>query len=98
MVAADCSAAVIETTSHGLDQARVAYVDYDVAVVTNVTHEHLDWHGSWENYMAAKARLFDALGTTARKPGVAKTAVINRDDRSYDHLRDKPADTVLTYA
>ena len=50
----------------------MAYVDYDVAVVTNVTHEHLDWHGSWENYMAAKARLFEALSTTARKPGVAQ--------------------------
>src|SRR5579859_2538484 len=72
MRAAGCTAAVVETTSHGLDQARVAYVDYDVAVVTNVTHEHLDWHGSWENYMAAKARLFDALSTSVPKPGVPK--------------------------
>ena len=95
---AGCTAAVVETTSHGLDQARVAYVDYDVAVVTNVTHEHLDWHGSWENYMTAKALLFDALGTTARKPGVAKTAVLNRDDRSYPWLQPKPADRVLTYS
>jgi UDP-N-acetylmuramoyl-L-alanyl-D-glutamate--2,6-diaminopimelate ligase len=98
MLAAGCTAAVVETTSHGLDQARVAYVDYDVSVVTNVTHEHLDWHGSWENYMAAKARLFDALSTTARKPGIAKTAVLNRDDRSYAHLKDKPADRVFTYS
>ena len=52
-----------------LDQARVAYVDYDVAVVTNVTHEHLDWHGSWENYMAAKARLFDALSDDRAQAG-----------------------------
>ncbi|MGI8589193.1 MAG: UDP-N-acetylmuramoyl-L-alanyl-D-glutamate--2,6-diaminopimelate ligase [Chloroflexia bacterium] len=98
MLAAGCTAAVVETTSHGLDQARVAYLDYDVAVVTNVTHEHLDWHGSWEAYMAAKARLFDALSTSARKPGVAKTAVLNRDDRSYSTLKDKPADAVMTYS
>jgi UDP-N-acetylmuramoyl-L-alanyl-D-glutamate--2,6-diaminopimelate ligase len=93
-----CAVAVVETTSHGLDQARVAYVDYDVAVVTNVTHEHLDWHGSWENYMTAKAKLFDALSATARKPGVPKTAVLNRDDRSYAWLKDKLADQVFTYA
>jgi UDP-N-acetylmuramoyl-L-alanyl-D-glutamate--2,6-diaminopimelate ligase len=98
MVAADCSAAVIETTSHALDQARVAWVDYDVAVVTNVTHEHLDWHGSWEGYMAAKARLFEAVATSTRKAGVAKTAVLNRDDRSYAVLQATPADVVLTYS
>ena len=98
MVAANCSAAVIETTSHALDQARVAYVDYDVAVVTNVTHEHLDWHGSWESYMAAKARLFHALATSARKPGIVKTAVLNRDDRSYPVLQATSADAALTYS
>jgi len=98
MVAADCSAAVIETTSHALDQARVAWVDYDVAVVTNVTHEHLDWHGSWEGYMAAKARLFEAVTTSTRKAGVAKTTVLNRDDRSYAVLQAMPADVVLTYS
>ncbi|HUS15502.1 MAG TPA: Mur ligase family protein, partial [Chloroflexia bacterium] len=98
MARAGCTAAVVETTSHALDQARVAYVDYDVAVVTNVTHEHMDWHGSWEGYMAAKARLFDALHTSTRKPGVPKTAVLNLTDRSYGALKDKPADQVITYA
>ncbi|MDQ2805335.1 MAG: UDP-N-acetylmuramoyl-L-alanyl-D-glutamate--2,6-diaminopimelate ligase [Chloroflexota bacterium] len=95
---AGCTVAVIETTSHALDQARVAYVDYDVAVVTNVTHEHLDWHGSWEGYMAAKARLFQALATTTRKPNVPKVAVLNRDDRSYEWLQGTSADRVLTYS
>src|SRR5205085_5891077 len=98
MVAVDCSAAVIETTSHALDQAHVAYVDYDVAVVTNVTHEHLDWHGSWESYMAAKARLFHALATSASKPGIVKSAVPNRDDRSYAVLQAMPAEAMLTYS
>ncbi len=98
MVAAGCTAAVIETTSHALDQARVAWVDYDVAVVTNVTHEHLDWHGSWESYMTAKARLFHALATSACKPGIVKSAVLNREDRSYPVLQATPADAVLTYS
>lgn len=93
-----CTVAVIETTSHGLDQMRVGSVEYDVAVVTNITHEHLDWHGSWEGYMAAKARLFEALAKSARKPGIQKTAVLNRDDRSYAVLCHIPADTTLTYS
>jgi UDP-N-acetylmuramoyl-L-alanyl-D-glutamate--2,6-diaminopimelate ligase len=93
-----CEVAVVESTSHALDQRRVAYVDYDVAAVTNVTHEHLDWHGSWENYMAAKARLFEAVGQSARKPGVPKAMVLNRDDRSYPILAPLPADLTLTYS
>src|SRR5439155_12707354 len=68
MVQAGTDVAVLETTSHALDQGRTLCVDYDVAVVTNVTHEHLDWHGTWENYMAAKAKLFEALGSGFRKP------------------------------
>ena len=98
MVEAGCKAAVIETTSHALDQGRVFYVHYDVAVLTNVTHEHLDWHGSWEGYLAAKARLFRFLGATLRKPGITKTAVLNADDRSYKALRALPADAQVTYS
>ena len=98
MAAVGCQAAVVESTSHALDQHRVAYVDYDVAAVTNVTHEHLDWHGSWDNYMAAKARLFAFLAETPRKPGVPKAAILNRDDQSYAVLRSTRADKVLTYS
>lgn len=97
MVEAGTEVAVLETTSHALDQGRVLCVDYDVAVVTNVTHEHLDWHGSWENYMAAKARLFEALNSSYRKPGVPKVAVINADDKSYTWLRKIPADMQWVY-
>ncbi|MDQ3930107.1 MAG: Mur ligase family protein, partial [Chloroflexota bacterium] len=97
MVEAGTEIAVLETTSHALDQGRVACVDYDVAVVTNVTHEHLDWHGSWENYMAAKARLFEALNAGYRKPGTPKVAVINADDRSYTWLKKIPSDMQWVY-
>ncbi|HET9493439.1 MAG TPA: UDP-N-acetylmuramoyl-L-alanyl-D-glutamate--2,6-diaminopimelate ligase, partial [Chloroflexia bacterium] len=97
MVQAGTDVAVLETTSHALDQGRVLCVDYDVAVVTNVTHEHMDWHGSWDNYMAAKAKLFEMLNQSARKPGTPKVAVINADDKSYAWLRRIPADMQFVY-
>jgi UDP-N-acetylmuramoyl-L-alanyl-D-glutamate--2,6-diaminopimelate ligase len=97
MVDAGTDVAVLETTSHALDQGRTLCVNYDVAVVTNVTHEHLDWHGSWENYLTAKAKLFQALNGAFRKPGTPKVTVINADDRSYDHLKRIPADMQFVY-
>ncbi len=97
MVDAGMRAAVLESTSHGLDQRRVDAVAFDVAVVTNVTHEHLDYHGTWENYMAAKARLFELMAAAPRKPGIPKVAVLNREDASYSHLAHVRADRVVTY-
>ncbi|MCS6825665.1 MAG: UDP-N-acetylmuramoyl-L-alanyl-D-glutamate--2,6-diaminopimelate ligase [Caldilinea sp.] len=88
MVDAGCCYAVVESTSHGLHQQRVAAVDFDVAAVTNITHEHLDYHGSREAYVAAKALLFRALFASSPKPGVPRAAVLNADDAgSYDALR-----------
>jgi UDP-N-acetylmuramoyl-L-alanyl-D-glutamate--2,6-diaminopimelate ligase len=87
MVNAGCRYGVVESTSHGLDQARVAAVDFDLAVVTNITHEHLDYHKSREAYVAAKARLFRALYTSSPKAGVPRCAVLNGDDEgSIDAL------------
>ncbi|NIV35221.1 MAG: hypothetical protein GWN58_38935, partial [Anaerolineae bacterium] len=78
MVEARATHAVLEVTSHGLAQHRVAGCDFDVAVVTNITHEHLDFHGSLAAYQQAKARLFRELARSFRKPGVSKIAVLNR--------------------
>lgn len=89
--------ALLEITSHGLAQRRVDACDFDVAVVTNITRDHLDYHGTFEAYREAKAQLFRHLGAGARKPGVPKVAVLNVDDPSYDYLRAIPADTYLTY-
>lgn len=89
---------VLETTSHGLAQHRVAACDYDVAVVTNITHEHTDIHGSIEGYRQAKMRLFHHLMAGYHKPGVPKTAVLNADDDSYRYLRPLPAERHLTYS
>ncbi len=97
MASDDVKVCVLEATSHGLAQHRVTACDFDVAVVTNITHEHLDLHGTLEAYRAAKARLFAALSTAVRKPGVPKVAILNRDDSSYEYLRVHPADVTLTY-
>jgi UDP-N-acetylmuramyl pentapeptide synthase len=145
---ADTEIAVLEATSHGLAQHRVTCCAFDVAVVTNITHEHLDFHGSYEAYREAKALLFRSLsqapGASARilsedetehpepvegyglspEPAtlrhaqdgwprrsksfswfaastnlshLPKTAVLNRDDRSYEYLAQIPVERVIAY-
>lgn len=97
MVAAGMDSCVLEVTSHGLAQRRVAACDFDMAVVTNITHEHLDLHGSLKAYRAAKASLFQGLMAGYRKPGVSKISILNRGDRSFRYLRSYPADVSLSY-
>jgi UDP-N-acetylmuramoyl-L-alanyl-D-glutamate--2,6-diaminopimelate ligase len=98
MATASTEVAILEATSHGLAQHRVTAAEFDVAVVTNITHEHLDYHGTWEQYCTDKGRLFRMLSASFRKPGVPKVAVLNVDDASYPYLRPIPADLQLTYA
>lgn len=74
MVDAGVSHAILEATSHGLDLHRLDLVRFDIGVVTNITHEHMEHHGTVENYRRAKARLFERVG---ERGGVA---VINLDD------------------
>ncbi len=87
MLAAGLTHVVLETTSHAWEQHRVDACEFDIGVVTNITHEHLDQHGSFENYRAAKARLFSSLESTSKKPqGNPRLAVLNRDDSSFEYL------------
>lgn len=88
---------ILEMTSHGLAQGRLNGVDIDIAVLTNITHEHLDYHGTWENYRAAKGIMFDMLSRSQRKLNQPKISVINRDDPSYDWFAAKSSDQVLSY-
>ncbi|MGH2455622.1 MAG: UDP-N-acetylmuramoyl-L-alanyl-D-glutamate--2,6-diaminopimelate ligase [Candidatus Limnocylindria bacterium] len=87
MVAAGNDTVVMEATSHGLAQARVRNARFDVGVFTNLTSEHLEFHGSLENYRAAKGMLFEE----------APVAVLNADDPSFAYLRDRARDRVVTY-
>jgi UDP-N-acetylmuramoyl-L-alanyl-D-glutamate--2,6-diaminopimelate ligase len=70
-------AAVLEVSSHGLVQKRVEYLAFDVAVFSNLTRDHLDYHKSFDNYFQAKAHLFELL---AESPKKNKSAVINLGD------------------
>ncbi len=127
MVEAGASHCILEATSHGLAQERVGAIEFDVAVVTNITHEHLDYHGDFEAYFSAKEKLFWGLGdggwgsvmsrgdrvaygdqgsgtgvqglaAAARlKRRIVKTAVLNRDDGSYDRLAAIPTGRQISY-
>ena len=90
MVESGLTHVVLETTSHGWSQYRVDACEFDIGVVTNITHEHMNEHGSYENYRAAKARLFASLERTVSKPqGNPRLGIINRDDpKSFDFLND----------
>jgi UDP-N-acetylmuramyl-tripeptide synthetase len=96
MLEADVEYAVIEATSHALVQERVRACDFDVAAFTNVGHDHLDYHATWEDYLESKARLIDLTAASADK-GIEKTAVLNRDDRSYEPLARRPIARRWTY-
>jgi UDP-N-acetylmuramoyl-L-alanyl-D-glutamate--2,6-diaminopimelate ligase len=82
MVRMDCEYVVIETTSHGLNQNRLAGINFEVGVLTNITHEHLDYHKTMKNYIAAKSKLFDN----------SKLAILNRDDANFGAI-DKVIDS-----
>ncbi len=104
MVQAGLTHCVLEVTSHALAQHRVTAVPFDISVVTNITHEHLDYHGSYADYFAAKTRLFTALqaeplelGQAEPKSRVVKTAVLNRDDGSFAGLSVIPVARQISY-
>ena len=79
---------VLESTSHGLEQHRVTGCEFDIGVVTNITHEHLDYHHTYEAYRDAKSRLIRLIAETVEKEHSLnpRLAVLNRDDQSYEYL------------
>ena len=83
-----CAYAVVEASSHGLSPRtnRLGDVIFDAAAFTNVTHEHLEFHGTWEQYRDDKANLFRALDHDYVKTDIAPLAVINADDGSADYF------------
>ncbi|MDN3014851.1 UDP-N-acetylmuramoyl-L-alanyl-D-glutamate--2,6-diaminopimelate ligase [Paenibacillus sp. BSR1-1] len=96
MVDEGVEAAVMEVSSHALDLGRVHGCDYNVAVFTNLTQDHLDYHKTMEEYQRAKSLLFAQLGNTYEnsKP---KFAVLNADDPASDMFRRSTAAHVITY-
>lgn len=86
-------AAVMEVTSHGLLQRRVDNIAFDVAVFTNLSQDHLDYHGSLESYFAAKNVLFDTLGSYGKKT----FAIVNSDSTWSDKLSISKSVRMITY-
>ena len=87
---------VMEVSSHALDQDRVAGIEFDTAVFTNLTQDHLDYHKTLENYMLAKAKLFDKVSESGVKNG--KTAVVNIDDAAGKVMLEHAKCRHITYA
>lgn len=76
---------VLEITSHGLDQNRLVGIAFETAVLTNITPEHLDYHGSFKNYRNTKMKMFYQT----------KYAVLNRDDPSFKYFKDTAKNAII---
>jgi UDP-N-acetylmuramoyl-L-alanyl-D-glutamate--2,6-diaminopimelate ligase len=90
MVKNECSSVAMEVSSHGLDQNRVALIDFDVAIFTNLTQDHFDYHGDFETYFKAKAKLFQGLTST-------KVAVLPDEGIWAERLKQLTRARVITY-
>lgn len=90
---------VIEVSSHALDQHRLWGVSIDMAVLTNIReNEHLDYHGTFAEYLRVKLKLFKSLNLSLRKSGVQKTAILNLDTPYFQVFDDVTVDRKWTYS
>ena len=97
MADAKCKYAIIETSSHALQQHRTWGIFYDIAVFTNLTQDHFDYHRTFEEYRDAKAKLFRELYASPRQPGVPKVMVLNFNDPVSTYFAQFPADNTFYY-
>ena len=97
MVMHDCQSAVMEVTSHALDQKRISFIDFDVAIFTNLSLDHLDYHKTMEEYCKAKNLLFRSLSPSLKKHKKEKLAVINVDDAWHHSMVEGCRVKKLTY-
>lgn len=96
MVTTGCRDCVMEVSSHALEQGRVQSIEFDVAVFTNLTQDHLDYHKTMDEYAKAKAKLFSSLKKDGEKPHV-KTAVVNADSHYCTQMIADCPTNILTY-
>ena len=88
MVSQGCVGCVMEASSQALEQGRLSGIDFDIAVFTNITQDHLDYHGTFEKYLTAKQKLFKN----------AKKAIVNLDDPHAQNIISACTGEVLTYS
>ena len=92
---AGCKIAVLETSSHGLDQYRFEGIEFDFAVLTNITHDHLDYHKTMDRYTQAKKKLFDYVLTNKKQN---KYASFPADDKiGRERFDQMPFDKKLSF-
>ncbi len=105
MVKNGCCVAVVETTSEGIKQFRHRFINYDICVFTGIYPEHIESHGSFENYKAAKLKLFEHLSGCRRKKTprgcslkkrIGKTIIVNADDEYAEEFLDFPVDEKIS--
>ncbi|OGJ48826.1 hypothetical protein A2229_05570 [Candidatus Peregrinibacteria bacterium RIFOXYA2_FULL_33_7] len=97
MVYEHCDVAIIEATSHAMAQSRLWGINVDTAVLTNVDKDHIEYHGSFEEYRRAKGLLFDNLHKFKRKPHIKKVGILNRDDKNFEYFNKFFYDRVISY-
>ncbi len=97
MLSAGTEYVVIEASSHGLAQHRVDMCEFDIALITNITQEHLDYHKSIQQYKNAKAKLFQSLNTSFHQPNIPKISILNKDDDSFNFLKKIKSDIQYSY-
>ncbi|HPI11841.1 MAG TPA: UDP-N-acetylmuramoyl-L-alanyl-D-glutamate--2,6-diaminopimelate ligase [Catalimonadaceae bacterium] len=91
MVASGCTHAFMEASSHAIDQERIAGLDFNGAIFSNITHDHLDYHGTFDAYIAAKKKLFDELPANA-------FSLVNADDRRGKVMVQNTRSKIQTYS
>jgi UDP-N-acetylmuramoyl-L-alanyl-D-glutamate--2,6-diaminopimelate ligase len=96
MLDAGVDTAIMEVSSHALHMGRVHGCDYDIAVFTNLSQDHLDYHKTMDDYKHAKSLLFSQLGNTF-DPDKPKYAILNADDSASEMYRKSTAAHVVTY-
>ncbi len=97
MVKAGCEYAIVEVTSHAMVQSRVAGINFDIGVMTNLTGDHVEYHGSFDEYMHAKGRFIGSVFSMRRKKDVKKVLVLNSDDAHFDYFNQFQADQKIAY-
>jgi UDP-N-acetylmuramyl-tripeptide synthetase len=97
MVRKECKYVVIEVTSHAIDQSRIFGINFDIAVMTNITPDHVEYHGSFSSYLNTKGKLFKKVSKGRRKFGIPKVIVLNADDKYYNFFNQFVADRKITY-
>ncbi len=97
MRAKKVSHAVMEVSSHALELQRVDGSEFDTAVLTNITADHLDFHHDFESYRRAKTKLFARMGGSFFKNGMPRSAVLNADDKSVSYISGRTPVQQITY-